>query len=1339
MILISVDIGSVTIKLAYFKDHSLHKTSYQKHFGNPLKILKRWLNAIKPDYLALTGSGANKSMGLYINEIITTAYGLHRCYPFVKTIFEIGGEDAKIITLSETGEILDFAINTICAAGSGIFLEQQSHRLNLMVEEFGRIALNAKRPARIAGRCSVFAKSDMIHLQQIGVPEEEIVAGLCYSLARNFKSLIVQGRRIEQPVAFVGGVAANKGMLNALTDTFALDEIMVPKEFAVIGAIGAGLYALDRNLLRPPGDTKQKKTIHSLPPLNGRVSKPKPAKARVKVVGKKRYLGVDVGSVSTNLAVIDENDNVLSRIYLPTAGNPIRAVREGLTLIRDNLGDFKPSGVGVTGSGRYLIGAFVGADLVKNEITAHACGAIRYDPLVDTIFEIGGQDSKFISIDDGKVVDFAMNKICAAGTGSFLEEQAEILGVRITDFGKKALTAESPPDLGDRCTVFIASEVIHHQALGLKRDDLLAGLAYSIARNYLNKVVVNKRIGDRIFLQGGVALNPSVVAAFESILKKKISVPQNCDVIGAIGVASLVRDMEIKKSRFRGFGLIDQPYRTETFECKGCTNHCQISDITLDSEHFYYGGRCERYEKKKVKIGLPDLYKEREERINRLIRKVKGKTVILPVALGMIELLPFWITFLQNLGFNVKLSGKTNRSIIEKGLELAGADTCYPLKIAFGHIAQLAKDDGDLLLIPSVINFPKGHPDFERSFFCPYAQTLPYTTRINLKGMIAEEKILAPEIHLEDGRDGMVKAFKPYLKKLNKKEEDIRLAFDQAWDCYLDFKDWMVTRGAEVLKDYDGQVMVIVSRPYNGYDLEVNLNLPRKFLELGVLPVPVDFLPLQVETLVDDWRNMYWYYGQKLLAAAQVIAKNRNYYGVYLSNFACGPDSFLTRYFQELMGNKVHLILELDEHSGDAGMMTRCEAFLDSILGSVKEGSWHSIGEPKKITRGIRLYIPRMCDHAHILAAALRNRGVDAIVMPESDNKTLKEARLHTSGKECLPAQVTVGDMLKTIKSPDFDPDRAAFFMASGTGPCRFGQYYKLHRIVLDDLGLGNIPIYSPNQGRSLYDDLKGLGRRFIKLCWEGIIAVDAVTALALKIRPFEKFPGFTDNLYQKFLKAIIKRIENGEGIYNLIKEARHEFEQIKIDRMKKPKVGIVGEIFVRSHTFSNQHLIENLERQGVEVLLPPIGEWFFYLNFTRKRGCRWHNEYRRFLETAILDKTMHLIADRIYSLAGLKSEPRIKEVLKLANPYLHDTFEGEAIMSVGKAVDFLREGAEGIINVMPFTCMPGNIVSILLKGVKEDYDKPILSIAYDGLHHPTDRIRFFAFVSKIKEEFTTH
>ncbi len=473
-------------------------------------------------------------------------------------------------------------MNTLCAAGTGSFLDQQASRLGLTIEEFGQLALKSENPPRIAGRCSVFAKSDMIHLQQIATPDYDIVAGLCYALARNFKSNIGKGKTFAKPISFQGGVAANVGMRRAFMEVLEVSEgdLIIPKYFASMGAIGAilvtretagarkgwkGLDGLTRYLSeQQEADTPLKPLSLSSRHLTPR--EPSVSSYAASEGGKIRaYLGIDVGSISTNLVVIDEEKRVLAKRYLMTAGRPIEAVRTGLQEIGEEIGDrLEIQGVGTTGSGRYLTADFVGADLVRNEITAQATAAIQIDPAVDTIFEIGGQDSKYISIDNGVVVDFEMNKVCAAGTGSFLEEQAEKLDISIKgEFGDLALSAEDPVRMGERCTVFIESDLVHHQQKGSEKDDLVAGLSYSIVQNYLNRVVGDRRIGNRIFFQGGTAFNKGVVAAFEKVLDKEIIVPENHDVTGAIGVAILAREERTwEKSGFQGIRSEPAPLRT---------------------------------------------------------------------------------------------------------------------------------------------------------------------------------------------------------------------------------------------------------------------------------------------------------------------------------------------------------------------------------------------------------------------------------------------------------------------------------------------------------------------------------------------------------------------------------------------------------------------------------------------------------------------------------------------------------------------------------------------------------------------------------------------------------
>ncbi|HAK60172.1 MAG TPA: CoA activase, partial [Nitrospiraceae bacterium] len=571
-LILGIDIGSITIKTALIdRDRRVLSETYTRIKGDPVNTLLDELKHLSMKFsedriglAGITGSGGKQVadvMGArFVNEILAQARFAEQSHPDARTIIEMGGEDAKLISIArENGsakvKIEDFSMNTACAAGTGSFLDQQASRLHLSIEEFSRAALESKAPPRVAGRCSVFAKSDMIHLQQIATPDYDIVAGLCFAMARNFKATVGKGKKFRAPLLFLGGVAANFGMRRAFQEVLKLadGDMLIPEHFNTSGAIGAALMAFEQPVagiayagtralkahlqdgkmtdfgvspLTLPGGILANPSSDATPGADGRIE---------------AYLGVDVGSVSTNVVVIDRQMRVLSKRYLPTAGRPIEAVKQGLDEVGGEVGDrVKIMGACTTGSGRYLTGDMIGADVVKNEITAQATAAAEIDNSVDTIFEIGGQDSKFISLRDGAVVDFEMNKACAAGTGSFLEEQAERLGIQIKkEFEGKAFDAASPCRLGERCTVFMESDLVHYMNKGAGVSELTAGLAYSIAYNYLNKVVAGKRVGDRIFFQGGVAANKAVVAAFETITGKPVTVPPHHEVTGAIGAAIL--------------------------------------------------------------------------------------------------------------------------------------------------------------------------------------------------------------------------------------------------------------------------------------------------------------------------------------------------------------------------------------------------------------------------------------------------------------------------------------------------------------------------------------------------------------------------------------------------------------------------------------------------------------------------------------------------------------------------------------------------------------------------------------------------------------------------------
>ena len=641
---LGMDIGSVSINTVVLNSAGeVIFENYRRTHGEPLPTALGLLKELQKNFsdnhfrlAAFTGIGgklpAQTLGGIFVNEVIAQARGTFNFLPQARTVIDMGGEDAKLILIDEDPQggliIEDFAMNTMCAAGTGSFLDQQSHRLGYNIEEFSQLALKSTTPPRVAGRCSVFAKTDMIHLQQGATPDYEIIAGLCLAMGRNLKSNIAKGKTIRKPVAFQGGVAYNFGVRQAFRKVFDLEteELIIPPHFCSLGAIGAILVAREN----PPADfhldlqaledllaQAQREARHH-PPLKA----PEPLTEehyRIIELGPgetaEGYLGIDVGSISTNIVVIDPQMRVLAREYLMTAGRPLEAVTEGLKRIGESLGSrLKILGAATTGSGRYLTADFIGADLVRNEITAQATASAAINPAVDTILEIGGQDSKFISLENGAIVDFMMNKVCAAGTGSFLEEQAEKLGIAIKEeFGGLALASQQPVPLGERCTVFMESDLVHHQHQGAAKEDLVAGLAYSIVQNYLNKVKEERRVGETIFYQGATAANRGIVAAFEAVLGKKIIVPPHHDVTGAIGAAILaMRERTWETSGFKGFDLVKREYAISSFECQSCPNTCEIRQVKITGEKpLVYGGRCEKYEVRRDQqlADLPDLFR----------------------------------------------------------------------------------------------------------------------------------------------------------------------------------------------------------------------------------------------------------------------------------------------------------------------------------------------------------------------------------------------------------------------------------------------------------------------------------------------------------------------------------------------------------------------------------------------------------------------------------------------------------------------------------------------------------------------------------------------------------
>jgi predicted CoA-substrate-specific enzyme activase len=960
-------------------------SDYVRIAGSPIQatydILHAFYEAVpetRVEGIRVTGSGSRtiaRILGIYFeNEFKATAHMVARFYPEARTIFEIGGESSRYLRLQADeaggpGLIADYDRGGECAAGTGSFLDQQALRLGYPVEDMSAVVRTATTSARIAGRCSVFAKSDMIHAQQKGCSPAEILRGLCRAVAQNFKSSVVKGRSVTGPVLFIGAVARNEGVVDALREAFDLDasQFVVPPLYAWCGAIGSAMLEADDTQKRSFGEihrlhqhSRQQLpydgtplTLDHVVRLRDRVKPYQPPPGPGRFVA---YLGIDVGSVSTNLAVVDEAGEVVFDSYLRTAGRPVEAVQQGLTELAVAWGDrLRVAGVGTTGSGRELVAEFVGADAVHDEITAHKTGAVHVSaaqdgPQVDTIFEIGGQDSKFIALENGIVVDFTMNEACAAGTGSFLEEQAEKLGIEIKgEFARLALSSTAPTKLGERCTVFMERDVTGWQHTGEPIPDLVAGLAYSIALNYLNRVVRGRRIGETIYFQGGTAYNDAVAAAFAAILGKPITVPPYNGVMGAIGMALIARDWHRSgrgETRFRGYDLTRLERATRDFVCRACANECDIREFTIEGQRSYWGDKCsDRYRRPAAAARKPvidDLFEYRD----RVIEEVTGQplstpdslepgpiTVGIPRTMATLERYPFWQAYFTAIGVRPVLSRPTDRRIAGEGTELALAQPCYPVQVAHGHVLSLFELGADYVLVPNMLDNEAHEASACVAHFCPWTQTLPYVLRSAPRLEALGHRILAPSLHFQLGPASIKAALAETARHLGIRRRVSDQAVDAAYAAQRAYQDRLLEAGARAIDTLDraqAPGIVLVGRPYNIYDRSINCDIPRKLRRhYGANVIPMDFLVTGRESVDDLHANMYWTSGQRMLEAARFVASRSNLHIIYISNFKCGPDSYI-KYFTRRVAGAPLLVLQFDGHGNDAGYLTRCEAYLDS-------------------------------------------------------------------------------------------------------------------------------------------------------------------------------------------------------------------------------------------------------------------------------------------------------------------------------------------------------------------------------------------------------------------------
>jgi predicted CoA-substrate-specific enzyme activase len=1350
----------VSVKAAIFDDSGeIVQLSSKRIEGNLPDCLKHILNDLNQTYqsdecyiAAVTGSGISNLANLMdiepVNEITAACTGALHLVPTAGSILSVGGTRACFIRLMDDPArgrriIRDSFQNSRCFSGSGIFVEQEASRFNMTPDELIELALKSSHPPIISGRCTVFAKTDITHKHQDGVQLTDIAGAICQMIARNIVGELIKRTAFDVPVVFIGGVAQNKAIYKLLRRNLNLDKgsLIVPSHYLYANAIGSYRYSVSKRQPKTYYLKDAIELINDLYRFNTRTTKPlKPLEQRrgsdvcsrnsVSVPPKSAdyLLGIDIGSTNTKVVCIDRSGEVLESYSTPTKGQPLEAVRESFNRMVITRNGALPAAVGVTGSGRKYISNILRADTAVNEITAHAEAGISFYPDIDTIIDIGGQDSKFIRIKDGYVTNFEMNKVCSAGTGSFLEETSSFLGLDVrTEFAGQAFKARAPLDLGDRCTVFISSELTQRQNEGYRTPDIAAGLAYSVINNYFSRVVGRHKIGRNISFQGGVAGNRAVVAALERMLNQHVFVHPYYEIAGAVGAAIIAGRETRKPSRFAGYASVKSVKPNhKSFLCHKCGNSCSVNYIqTVDHRRLYSGGVCDRYDEGNINQAA-DLASPTAVRLQLLERHsqkgdndIDGDTVGLPLAMHFTELLPFWTTFLKELGAKFAVSPPTTREILQIGSEISPSSSCLPLKIAYGHCLHLHQLGVRKLLVPSISNISFNTKTERLNHICPAAQAWPYTAASLLPKDIA---IIDPTVRM-----ALPHKFKSDMIALGKsmgyRRKEISRALSVALDTQNNMYFALRSEGERIMhnSDPDKTCAIIFARPYTFSDYQIISRLQPILNDLNVAGIPFDMLstaPLYSHEL----DGMYWYFGKRYLQAARRMKSLRKPIGIFISTYGCGTDTLLIHLLRDAMGDIPFLELEIDQHCDFTGLRTRLEAFFYS-LGKNKQFNVNPVKRRKDSPlnlNGRRILIPQMSDHAFACASALKSFGYEAEVMPLTGEKAMRFGKNAVNGGECLPCTMLAGDMLNTLRNNDGQKP-PVFFMISGDGPCRLGQYTYLLRKILDEKGYADISIIDMSQDISFYNKLDIVSSEFKKRLWKGSVAIDLLNACFRRLRPTADNKNALDQAYMEAVNNVSDCVNNNKKLTRQLQLAFAEFDRFEnANGQPEATVAIVGENYIRCNPAANQQLIDKLERKNAAVYLPNLTEWIYYTNWTARLHCLYEKKYSRFCRLFLVSLFQKLYSNQLHRavksrLPDLK-EPEVKRIFELASAYVPPAFEGETIISVGRTIDYFLKGIDGVIQVSPFGCLAGTIYETLSQRLSDDlHGLPILNLQFDG------------------------
>ena len=1375
-----IDIGSTTVKLVILDTNGqILFGQYRRHRAHTQETLAQLLREARQQLgpcslrVGITGSGSmnlGKAMDIgFVQEVVAVASSLERVAPQTDVAIELGGEDAKIIYFRGG---LEQRMNGVCAGGTGSFIDQMASLLQTDATGLNREAASYREIYPIAARCGVFAKSDIQPLINEGATLPDLAASIFQAVVNQTISGLACGKPIRGCVAFLGGPLhflpeLKKAFIRTLHLT--PENVVDPENSHLFAAMGAAMndsntegQTLDGLIELLSSDIKIEAESKRMEPLfkdqadydafTARHSKHAVKKGSLKDYEGDCFLGIDAGSTTTKVAIVGEDGTLLYSFYSNNNGSPLNTTIRAIKEIKEQLPDSaRIVRACSTGYGEALMKAAFLLDEGEVETVAHYYAAAFFEPEVDCILDIGGQDMKCIKIKNNTVDSVLLNEACSSGCGSFIETFAKSLNYEISDFAKVALFAKNPIDLGSRCTVFMNSNVKQAQKEGAEVGDISAGLAYSVIKNALLKVIKltdPKDLGEKIVVQGGTFYNDAVLRSFERIAGRDAVRPDIAGIMGAFGAALIARERyDSSESTMLSLDkMIALKYTTSMGRCKGCTNNCHLTINRFSGgRQFITGNRCEvGIGKAKADSNIPNLFDYKYKRIFQYEPLTEDKArrgkVGIPRVLNMYENYPFWFTFFTELGYQVVLSPQSSANIYTLGIEsIPSESVCYPAKLVHGHIMWLIKNGVDFIFYPSI---PYERDEVEGAnnhYNCPIVTSYSENIKNNVEELASEHiRFMNPFLSLDNEEHIVQRMTEEFCKTTDIRPQEIKAAVAAAWTELAKARQDMKDKGEETIKylrDNHMKGIVLAGRPYH-IDKEINHGIPELITSYGIAVLTEDSVSHLAEIerplIVSD----QWMYHSRLYKAAQFVKTQENLELIQLNSFGCGLDAVTTDQVKDILtgSGRLYTCLKIDEVSNLGAARIRIRSLIAAIRlreqkhihGDIHTSAHDRIIFTEEMAKDYTILAPNMSPiHFDILIEALRYNGLKVDLLPDCDKEAIDIGLKYVNNDACYPSICVIGQIMKALLSGKYDLNKVAIAMTQTGGGCRATNYIGFIRRALQNAGMHQIPVVSINAaGLESNPGLKFTPKLLIG-AMQAIVYGDVFMRVLYRMRPYEIYPGSADRLHKYWQQVCIDSItgKNRNSFKKNIQGIIRDFDQLPIDEnLKKPRVGIVGEILVKFSPSANNYLVELLEREGAEAVMPDLLDFFLYSAYNSnfkyeklgksKKGAMMGNAVIKALEAVRKTARKELEKSRHFH-----PQAKIEELAKYAEPIVSiGNQTGEGWFLTGEMIELIHQGAGNIVCTQPFGCLPNHIVGKgVIKELRNTYPgSNIVAIDYD-------------------------